>query len=77
MRASFAHSPSPLGRHATVGRCRLSPPPCRCGSQLEVLNQHLLLTAKPVIYLLNLSEKDYVRKKNKWYAARARRNLVG
>lgn len=25
-----------------------------------------LLTAKPVTYLVNLSEKDYVRKKNKW-----------
>merc|ERR1712154_226313 len=24
------------------------------------------LTSKPVIYLVNLSEKDYVRKKNKW-----------
>ena len=26
----------------------------------------MLLTAKPVIYLVNLSERDYVRKKNKW-----------
>ncbi|XP_014791343.1 obg-like ATPase 1 [Octopus bimaculoides] len=34
--------------------------------ELEVLNKHLLLTAKPVIYLVNLSEKDYTRKKNKW-----------
>jgi obg-like ATPase 1 len=25
-----------------------------------------LLTAKPVTYLVNLSEKDYIRKKNKW-----------
>ena len=24
------------------------------------------LTAKPVVYLVNLSEKDYARKKNKW-----------
>ena len=28
----------------------------------------MLLTAKPVIYLINLSEKDYQRKKNKWLA---------
>lgn len=35
--------------------------------QIEVLNKHLFLTAKPVIYLVNLSEKDYMRKKNKWY----------
>jgi obg-like ATPase 1 len=34
--------------------------------EIEVLNKHLLLTAKPVIYLVNMSEKDYARKKNKW-----------
>ena len=37
------------------------------GPQVEVLNKHLFLTAKPVIYLVNLSERDYIRKKNKWY----------
>ncbi len=26
------------------------------------------ITAKPVVYLVNLSEKDYIRKKNKWLA---------
>ncbi|XP_025107448.1 obg-like ATPase 1 [Pomacea canaliculata] len=36
--------------------------------EIEVLNQHLFLTSKPVIYLVNLSEKDYIRKKNKWLA---------
>lgn len=40
---------------------------CLFSWQLEVLNKHLLLTAKPVIYLVNMSEKDYTRKKNKWY----------
>lgn len=35
-------------------------------AEIEVLNQHLPLTAKPMIYLVNLSEKDYIRKKNKW-----------
>ena len=35
-------------------------------SQIEVLNKHLFLTTKPVIYLVNLSEKDFIRKKNKW-----------
>jgi len=25
-----------------------------------------LLTAKPVIYLVNVSQEDYIRKKNKW-----------
>lgn len=34
--------------------------------QIEVINDLQLLTAKPVIYLVNLSERDYVRKKNKW-----------
>lgn len=34
--------------------------------QIEVLNKHLFITAKPVVYLVNLTEKDYTRKKNKW-----------
>ena len=34
--------------------------------EIEFLNKHLLLTAKPMIYLVNLTEKDYLRKKNKW-----------
>jgi len=34
--------------------------------QIDILNKHLFLTSKPVIYLVNLSEKDYIRKKNKW-----------
>lgn len=36
------------------------------GKEIEVLNTHLFLTSKPVIYLVNLSEKDYLRRKNKW-----------
>jgi len=35
-------------------------------NEIEVLNQHLFLTSKPVIYLVNLSTKDYIRRKNKW-----------
>ncbi|GBE88436.1 Obg-like ATPase 1 [Sparassis crispa] len=34
--------------------------------EVDVVNGLQLLTAKPVTYLVNLSEKDYVRKKNKW-----------
>jgi len=34
--------------------------------EIEVLNEHLFLTSKPQIYLINLSEKDFIRKKNKW-----------
>ncbi|XP_022181717.1 obg-like ATPase 1 [Myzus persicae] len=33
---------------------------------IEFLNKHMFITTKPVIYLVNLSEKDYIRKKNKW-----------
>lgn len=35
-------------------------------SQVEFINPLFLLTAKPVVYLVNLSEKDYIRKKNKY-----------
>ncbi|KHN83895.1 Obg-like ATPase 1 [Toxocara canis] len=33
--------------------------------EIEILNHHLLLTAKPIVYLVNLSEKDYIRKVKK------------
>ncbi|EIN04942.1 cytoplasmic protein [Punctularia strigosozonata HHB-11173 SS5] len=36
------------------------------GKEIEVINGLQLLTAKPVTYLVNLSEKDFIRKKNKW-----------
>lgn len=46
--------------------------------EVEAINPLFLLTAKPVVYLINLSEKDYIRKKNKhlpkvveWIKARA------
>ncbi|VEL14947.1 unnamed protein product [Protopolystoma xenopodis] len=35
-------------------------------AEIEILNIYLFLTSKPIIYLVNLSEKDYIRKKNKW-----------
>lgn len=35
---------------------------------MEVINPLFLLSAKPVVYLVNLSEKDYIRKKNKHLA---------
>ncbi|OCH94907.1 hypothetical protein OBBRIDRAFT_788910 [Obba rivulosa] len=34
--------------------------------EVDVVNGLQLLTAKPVTYLVNLSERDYIRKKNKW-----------
>ena len=33
--------------------------------QVEVINPLFLLSAKPVVFLVNLSERDYIRKKNK------------
>eukprot|EP00246_Nothoceros_aenigmaticus_P010358 TRINITY_DN26817_c0_g1_i1.p1 TRINITY_DN26817_c0_g1~~TRINITY_DN26817_c0_g1_i1.p1 ORF type:complete len:416 (-),score=78.81 TRINITY_DN26817_c0_g1_i1:178-1356(-) len=37
-------------------------------SEVEILNTLQLLSAKSVVYLVNLTEKDYQRKKNKWLA---------
>jgi len=34
--------------------------------ETEILNNHLFITSKPMVYLVNLSVKDYIRKKNKW-----------
>ncbi|XP_057654855.1 obg-like ATPase 1 [Diorhabda carinulata] len=33
---------------------------------IEILNKYLFLTSKPAMYLVNLSEKDYIKRKNKW-----------
>jgi obg-like ATPase 1 len=34
--------------------------------EIDFLNSLTLLTAKPVILLINMSEEDFIRKKNKW-----------
>lgn len=34
--------------------------------EVEALNDYCFLTAKPVIYLINMNVKDYLRKKNKY-----------
>lgn len=34
--------------------------------EIEVINPLNLLTAKPIIYLLNMSEADYVKQRSKW-----------
>ncbi|KAN0138929.1 P-loop containing nucleoside triphosphate hydrolase protein [Lactarius tabidus] len=51
-------------QHAFEIKFLLNPP--RFSIRIDVVNGLSLLTAKPVTYLVNLSEKDYVRKKNKW-----------
>jgi obg-like ATPase 1 len=38
------------------------------GKDIESLNKLLFLTAKNVVYMVNLSSEDYIRKKNKWLA---------
>ncbi|KAB0794652.1 hypothetical protein PPYR_11491 [Photinus pyralis] len=35
-------------------------------NDIDILNKYLFLTSKPAMYLVNLSEKDYIKKKNKW-----------
>jgi len=37
-------------------------------AEIEYVNILQCLTAKPVVYLVNMSEADYVKKKNKWLA---------
>lgn len=34
--------------------------------EISILNKHFLLTAKPVVYLVNISESEYKKKKNKY-----------
>lgn len=34
--------------------------------EVEILNKFLFITAKNVVYLINLSAQDFVSKKNKW-----------
>jgi len=38
-------------------------------NEIEILNTYNFLTAKPMIYLANLSQRDYIRKGNKWLSA--------
>lgn len=35
-------------------------------AEVEILNEYQFLTAKTVVYLVNMSEKDFIRQKNKW-----------
>lgn len=33
---------------------------------IDFLNQHNFITSKPVVYLVNISEEEFVKKKNKY-----------
>ena len=34
--------------------------------EIDYLNQHSYLTAKPIVFLVNISAADYKKKQNKW-----------
>lgn len=34
--------------------------------EIAVLNGHRFITAKPLVYLVNLGKEDFINKKNKW-----------
>jgi len=34
--------------------------------EIDYLNQHSYLTAKPIVFLVNIGEEEYKLKKNKW-----------
>ena len=36
-------------------------------NDVEILNKHLFITAKPMLYLINLSEKDFIRHGHREY----------
>lgn len=36
------------------------------GKDIESLNKHLFMSAKPVVYLVNIGRDEYISKKNKW-----------
>jgi len=34
--------------------------------EVEIINKSFFLTSKSVVYLVNLSDEDFIKKKNKW-----------
>ena len=40
---------------------------CWTNKEVEVINPLQLLTAKTVVFLANMKEEDFIKKKNKWY----------
>jgi len=34
--------------------------------EIDILNNYLFFTAKPMVYLVNVTAADYIKKKNKW-----------
>lgn len=57
-------TPLRLGRGGIQGHSLTA----RACAQIELLNRLQLLSAKPMIYLVNMTERDYIRQRNKWCA---------
>ena len=36
------------------------------GKEIETLNKHLFMTAKPIVYLVNIGRDEYIAQKNKY-----------
>ena len=36
------------------------------GKEIDTLNKHLFMSAKPIVYLVNIGRDEYITKKNKW-----------
>lgn len=34
--------------------------------EIDTLNNHLFLTSKPVVYLVNIGDTQYIKKQNSW-----------
>lgn len=58
MRLQTAHDAHPVRMMCVFMLCLI---------QVEIVNIYQPLTAKPMVYLVNLSEKHFIRKGNKWY----------
>ena len=39
------------------------------GKEIEVLNKHLFMTSKPIVYLVNIGRDEYIAQKNKYLPA--------
>ena len=36
------------------------------GKEIEVLNKHLFMSSKPVVYMVNIGRDEYIRQQNRW-----------
>ena len=36
------------------------------GQEIEILNKHLFMSSKPVVYLVNIGRDEYIRQQNRF-----------